>query len=314
MRLHLLLLLALPLALLPAPRAQDAALGYRMAGLDLAVFDGDAAPDVAAPDADLLGADSLAIEAAPVSAWRVAALAGATVGSAVVVLEAQRRRWWQDRSPRFRVANDWAYVRWADKVGHVYSSAIQTRIYRSTLRWAGVPEPEARLWGAVGGFANMLFYEILDGFGPQWGFSPGDAVANTLGVVLATAQADDPAFDAFFLKMSYWPSGWEGKNLTDDYAGQTFWLTANPHRLAPEAAKPFLPPWLNVAAGYGARDRDALDFLTTSVVYLGVDLEPAGLPFRGKVWDALVPILRHVHVPGPAVRLTPDPAFVPFAF
>jgi hypothetical protein len=229
-------------------------------------------------------------------------------------METQRRRWWADRSPTFHVQNAWEYVRWADKVGHVYSSSIQTRVYRSALRWSGVPEDEARLWGAVGGFTNMLFYEFLDGFGPQWGFSPGDAVANTLGVFLTAAQADDPAVDAFFLKMSYWPSGWEGKNLTDDYAGQTFWLTANPHRLAPDAAKRFLPPWLNLAVAYGARDLDERQFLTTSLVYVGLDLEPAGLPFRGKVWEALVPILRHVHFPGPAVRLTPDPAFVPFAF
>jgi hypothetical protein len=66
--------------------------------------------------------------------------------------------------------------------------------------------------------------------------------------------------------------------------------------------------------GYGARDRDEHDFLTTSHVFVGLDLEPAGLPLRGKVWDALVPILRHVHFPGPALRITPHPAFVPLAY
>jgi hypothetical protein len=249
-----------------------------------------------------------------VSAWRVAAVTGASAGAALAVMETQRRRWWADRSPEFRVQNDWAYVRWADKLGHFYAAAVQTRLYRSSLRWAGVPEDQARLWGAVGGFTNQLYYEVLDGYGPIWGFSPGDVVFNTLGVYFAAAQADDPAFDAFFFKASYWPSGWEGKNLLDDYAGQTYWLTASPHRLAPDAAKRYLPPWLNLAVGYGARDRDELDFLTTSVVYVGLDFEPAGLPFRGKVWDALVPVLRHVHFPAPAVRVTPDPAFVPFAF
>lgn len=336
-------------------QAQGAALGYRMAGLDLAVFDGaeedagllpalrspssegdsrvtlegeargersggsgqeGAAPPATLPLGFILFGDSLdaATEPTHVNPWRVAALAGGSAGAALLVMETQRRRWWEDRSPQFRVANDWGYVRWSDKLGHFYAAALQTRLYRSALRWAGVSEPQARLWGAVGGFTNQLYYEVLDGYGPQWGFSPGDLVFNTLGVYFATAQADDPAFDAFFFKVSYWPSGWEGKNPMDDYAGQTYWLTANPHHLAPSPAKRYLPPWLNVAVGYGARDRDEYDFLTTSLVYVGLDLEPAGLPFRGKVWDTLVPFLRHVHLPGPAVRLTPDPAFVPFAF
>jgi hypothetical protein len=212
------------------------------------------------------------------------------------------------------VSNDWAYVRWADKLGHFYAASLLTRGYRSALRWSGVSEEQARLWGAVGGFANQLYYEVLDGYGPQWGFSPGDLVFNTLGVYFATAQADDPRLDAVCFKVSYWPSGWNGKNPIDDYAGQTYWLTANPHRFAPDAAKRYLPAWLNVAVGYGARDRDEHDFLTTSLVYAGLDLEPAGLPLHGPVWDRLVPLLRHVHLPFPAVRLSPDPAFVPFAY
>src|SRR5690606_20244097 len=116
------------------------------------------------------------------NAWRVTAVAGASAGAALVVMETQRRRWWEDRSPSFRVANDWGYVRWADKLGHFYVAALQTRGYRSTLRWAGLSEDQARLWGAIGGFTNQLYYEVLDGYGPQWGFSPGDLVFNTLGV------------------------------------------------------------------------------------------------------------------------------------
>ena len=262
------------------------------------------------------GPDSLDAppEAEGVNPWRIAAFTGGSAAAALAVMDTQRRRWWKDRSPHFRVANDWEYVRWADKLGHFYSSSLLTRGYRSALRWSGVSEEQARLWGAVGGLSNMLYYEILDGFGPQWGFSPGDMLFNTLGVFFTTLQADDPRFDAFFLKMTYWPSGWEGKNPTDDYAGQTAWLTANLHRLAPDAAKRYLPPWLNVAVAYGARDRDENDFLTTSLVYVGLDIEPAGLPIHGKVWDAITPILRYVHFPAPAVRLTPDPAFVPFAY
>ncbi len=327
------LALALLLAGSGPAAAQHSGLGYRMDELDLAVFEAAPTPEAegavplppraAAPapaPASLaplrLASDTLQASIADrrPSGWRIAAVTGASTGAALFVMDHQRRRWWEDRSPRFRVANDWEYVRFADKLGHFYSAALLTRGYRGSLRWAGVSEPQARLWGAVAGFTNMLYYEVLDGFGPQWGFSPGDLVFNTAGVFFAAAQADDPRLDAVRLKMSYWPSGWEGKNPVDDYAGQTYWLTINPHRLAPEAARRTLPPWLNLAVGYGARERDERDYLTASLVYVGLDLEPAGLPFRGKVWEAMLPVLRQVHVPFPAVRITPDPAFKPFAF
>ena len=260
-------------------------------------------------------ADTLALPPPSLNGWRVAAVAGLSAGAGLAVLETQRRRWWADRNPRFRILNDWEYVRWADKLGHVYSSSFFTRFYRASLGWAGVPEHSAPLWAAGAAWTQMLYYEVLDGFGTQWGFSPGDLAFNTLGVGLTTAQAYVPALDAFAVKASYWPSGWEGKNFTDDYAGQTFWLTANPHLLAPEGAlKEALPAWLNLAVGYGARDLDEYEFLTTSTVYLALDIEPTVLPFEGKAWDAVAGWLRYVHFPAPGIRLTPRPAFVLVAY
>ncbi|MDX1532435.1 MAG: DUF2279 domain-containing protein [Rhodothermales bacterium] len=247
--------------------------------------------------------------------WRMAAVTGLSVGGGLAVLETQRRRWWAERSPHFRIQNDWAYVRWADKFGHIYSSAFFTRYYRTAFGWAGMSEGEARWWGAGAAWTQMLYYEVLDGFGVQWGFSPGDVLFNTIGVGWTTAQDLVPVLDeAFAYKVSYWPSGWEGKNFTDDYAGQTFWLTANPNRLAPDAAKPFLPPWLNVAVGYGARERDEIDFLTESHLYVGLDFEPTALPLEGPVWDAVLGALHYIHLPAPAIRLAPEPRLVLLAY
>jgi hypothetical protein len=80
----------------------------------------------------------------------------------------------------------------------------------------------------------------------------------------------------------------------------------NPHALAPEAARRVLPAWLNLAVGYGVREGDVRAGFAERVVYVGLDLEPAGLPIRGRVWDALVPWLRLVHLPAPALRLSPE--------
>lgn len=246
--------------------------------------------------------------------WRVATITGLSAGAGLAVLEVQRRRWWADRNPRFRIMHDWEYVRWADKLGHVYSTSFFTRFYRSAFRWAGLSENQAALWGAGAAWTQMLYYEILDGFGPQWGFSPGDVAFNTVGMGLTTAQHFVPELNAFTLKASYWPSGWEGKNFTDDYAGQTFWLTANLHALSPQSAKPYLPDWLNVTVGYAARELGEHDFLTESHVYVGLDIEPTILPLRGKAWETVAGWLRYVHFPAPAIRLTPEPRLVLLAY
>lgn len=246
--------------------------------------------------------------------WRVAGISALSAAAGLAVLDVQRRRWWAERSPRFRIMNDWEYVRWADKFGHVYSTTFFARFYRSAFRWAGLTERQAALWGVGAAWTQMLYYEILDGFGPEWGFSPGDLAFNTVGAGLVTAQHFVPELNAFTLKASYWPSGWEGKDFTDDYAGQTFWVTANLHALAPQRAKPYLPEWLNLTVGYAARELDEREFLVESHVWLGLDIEPTILPLRGKVWETAASWLRYLHFPAPAVRLTPRPRLVLLAY
>src|SRR5690606_37596235 len=188
-----------------------------------------------------------------------------------------------------------------------------TRIWAGAYRWAGHEPRTAALLGGATAFAGMLYYEVLDGFDRGVGFSPPNLGANAVGAGFVVAQAYVPALDAVQLKWSYWPSGGPC-DATCDYAGQTTWLAVNLHALAPEAARRTLPPWLNLALGYGVRDGDVRRGFERRVVYVGLDLEPAGLPFRGKVWEAIVPWIRLIHLPGPAVRLSDGVAFEPFAY
>lgn len=244
---------------------------------------------------------------------KVAVIGGVSMAGVLGVMETQRRRWWENRSPEFRIRNDWEYVRWTDKFGHFYSTATFSRVYKTSLSWAGLSESRAELWAVGLAWTNMLYYEVLDGFGPQWGFSPGDLLFNTAGAAYTYAQWQLPALEPYDLKVSYWPSGWEGKNPTDDYAGQTWWVTANLHSALPHSVGQDLPPWLNLAVGYAARDLDEREYLTTSYVYAGIDIELEKLPIDHPIWNAAVKWLRYLHLPSPAFRLTPNPAFVLFA-
>ncbi|MDX1420958.1 MAG: DUF2279 domain-containing protein [Rubricoccaceae bacterium] len=289
-------LLAAPAAAQPrAPQLDAPGLVYR--------FDRDASLPLGLRADTLAAAHALWRPAPSPRASRTAAVLGAGAGTGVY--EWVRRRHLTPRAvDPFAVTYDWGYARWADKLGHAFSTGVQAQLWAAGYRWAGHEGRSAAALGAATAFAGMLYYEVLDGFDRGVGFSPPDLAANAVGAGLVAARAHVPALDAVHLKWAYWPSG-DDCDATCDYEGQTTWLAVNPHRLAPEAARPFLPPWLNVAAGYGAREGDVRTGYAEHVVYLGLDLEPAGLPIQGPVWDALVPILRHVRVPAPALRLGP---------
>ena len=242
--------------------------------------------------------------------WRVAAIGAGATTVALAAMVSQQRRWWDERT-RFKVQNDWGYVLGSDKFGHFFSSSFLARFYRSAFVWAGLSEAHAGHWGAGTAYASMLYYETLDGFGPAWGFDFTDLLFNTLGIGFQYAQWHWEPLEAFALKASYWPSGWitrtgEGKNPLDDYPGHTWWVTANPHHLGASR----FPPWLNLAVGYKATEPDELDYLTVPNLYVGVDWEIAGLPIDHPVWNAAVPWLRYLHLPAPAIRLTPRPKLV----
>ena len=240
------------------------------------------------------------------SPWATGAVAGAAVGLGVLELG---RRTQDDRrlTGPFDVRVEWAYADGADKLGHVFSTGIQAEAYAAAYRLAGHSEAGAAAWGPATSFAWMLHYEVLDGLGRRESFDPTDVAANAVGAGLVAARAHMPALDAARLKLSYWPSGGTC-DATCDYAGQTMWLAVAPGALAPEAP---WPAWLGVAVGYGVREGSVAEGgFAENHVTLALDLEPAGLPLGGAVWDAVLPFLRRVHLPAPGVRLTPRPRFV----
>ena len=323
------LLLLAGLAFLPdISAAQNAGVGYRMEGIELSVFDGlmedglweaGASPETGylelgmhiQPEPETL-ATVATKDPHSISTTRVAVVGGLALGGAFSLAEYHRRVWWEDRSVAFRFHDNWGYARWADKFGHFVSSSFLTRYYAASLDWAGLSSSQAQVWGAGLAWTSMLYYEVLDGFGPTWGFSSGDLFFNTLGVGLTYAQWQLPELEPYTLKVSYWPSGGD-EIITADYTGLTWWGTANLHTALPPGIGQRIPRWLNLAVGYAARDPDERGFLTSSYAYLGVDLELAELPIDHPVWNQAVRWLRYCHIPAPAIRLTPDPAFVLFA-
>lgn len=174
---------------------------------------------------------------------------------------------WYKNYPQttFHFFNDNAEWLQVDKVGHVYSAYIESKASMELWRWAGATKKQ-RIWlGGISGAAYQTAIEVLDGFSVGWGWSWGDIAANFLGSGLLIGQEllwDEQRIDmkfSFHSRQYTQPDLKErvdsifGKGLLSrmlkDYNTQTYWLSFNLKSFFPKSN---LPPWLNVAVGYGA--------------------------------------------------------------
>lgn len=184
--------------------------------------------------------------------------------------------WYRDfeRGP-FRTFNDWPEWLQMDKVGHAFGGYQYARFVQAGAEWTGMDRRHAA-WTSFG--VSMLWQgtlEMLDAYSVRWGFSWSDMGANTVGAGLHLGQELLWREQRMLLKVSSslarppdvpvtnpngavsnlsYPSRLRfGTGLVErflkDYNEQTLWLSVNPRSFLPNSK---LPPWLNIALGYGA--------------------------------------------------------------
>ncbi len=187
------------------------------------------------------------------------AVSGATLysGSMIYLYHAWYKNYEQSAFHFYNDNENWMLV---DKAGHTFTSYQISRAGYAAANWAGYSENKAVWIGGATGFMYQTVIEVLDGFSKEWGASPGDLAANTLGSALFIAQQKTWGEQRVLLKFSYHTTLYPqyrtdllGNNaherLLKDYNGQTFWLSGNLKKIFHSET---LPSWLNVAAGYNA--------------------------------------------------------------
>lgn len=199
------------------------------------------------------------------------------LGAGIGVHIYQRNAWWKDNRTSFHFRTDWPYALWADKIGHFYAATLLVHAFSAGLEAADVQSEQAMIYGTAAGLAFQYYVEIEDGFGKQWGFSPGDAIANTLGAGYALAQYYYPYLQNFQFKYSYYPSekmrnGTHKGNVFDDYEGQKYWLSFRMKEILPGSVSDIWPSFLNIAVGYGVNNLDGAGG-GEKEVYIAFDLE-----------------------------------------
>jgi len=170
---------------------------------------------------------------------------------------------WYKNYPRsgflfFNDNNEWLLM---DKCGHTTSSYHIAGTGYYLLKWSGVSEKKALWYGGTTGLLYLTAIEVLDGFSKEWGFSPGDELANIVGPSLFIGQQLLWNDQRLKLKWSFHQTNYSkyrpdllgktlAENMLKDYNGQTYWLSTNINSFLSNQST--FPKWLNLAFGYGA--------------------------------------------------------------
>jgi len=258
-----------------------------------------------------------------IPSWKKAAVYGSISAAAVGSMAYLSQSWYADQ-PRtdFHFFNDNAQWLGMDKWGHAFTTYQTGRMGYLSFRSAGMPKRSALIWGANVGFLFLAGVEVLDGFSPAWGYSPGDMLANAAGSGLFISQEalwDEQRVQIkFSARMTpYAPQRPDllGKTplerIIKDYNGQTYWLTTSPGMWTQEGR---LPRWLGVSVGYGAdgmlsgHPESALfpDQQRTRLFYLAPDILLDQIPFRSKALRLAALWLSWVKIPLPALGITDE--------
>jgi hypothetical protein len=240
------------------------------------------------------------------------------LGAGIGVHIYQRNAWWKENRTGFHFQNDWPYALWSDKLGHFYAATLLVHAFSAGFEAANFQTEDAMVYGTIAALAFQYYVEVEDGFGAQWGFSPGDAIANTLGAGYALSQFYFPYLQNFQFKYSYYPSvkmrnGEHKGNIFDDYEGQKHWLAFRMKNLLPDNLSKIWPSFLNLAVGMGVKDLDGKGGGRREI-FIALDLDVLQLPFNGKFGNFVKNSLNYFHFPMPGIRISPDAAFFVFVF
>ena len=221
----------------------------------------------------------------------------------------------------FNDNNEWLQM---DKAGHTTTSYYIGVIGYSALRWSGVPEKKATWYGGLTGLVYLTTVEMMDGFSEQWGFSPGDMAANTLGTALFISQQLAWHEQKFVLKYSFHGSPYAQYNpdklgstlpqrMLKDYNGQTYWVSANISSLGLQHTR--FPKWLNIATGYGAEGMTGAKSNPSEIngvlapyseryrqFYIAPDIDLSRIPVKSKTLKLILNTIGFIKIPLPTLE------------
>jgi hypothetical protein len=257
-------------------------------------------------------------------ALRRAGVAAAFVGGNAALYSYFKRAWWSgEKADHFFFRADWDQdFRDQDKFGHLFGGYHLARFGNAFLRSACMSKGHAIAWSATYAALFQLQIEVWDGRFKKYGFSYADLIANTAGTALAVLHETHPATRAIKPTISYSKSAAmrNADNIPGelrpslDYSGQTYWFSADIDALLPKEAKPYWPGFLRVSVGHSITDwidpQTGANIRAQRKILLTLDLDAEKLPGNNRIWKTVKRQLGYIHLPSPAIQITPSTEFI----
>lgn len=226
-----------------------------------------------------------------------------------------------DRSP-FHFFNDGDEWLQMDKTGHFFSAYMLGSWGNAAFRYCGASTAKSRWLGGSLGLAFLTGVEVLDGTSDGWGFSWWDMASNTAGAALFIGQDAvwgrqrvRPKLSAHLTDFASLRPELLGETVPDrilkDYNGLTLWISWNADLLVGEGR---VPPWLNLAVGYGAEgliearpgsaSEASAGITPYRQFYLSPDIDLTRIRTRSKAVRTVLFLASSIKVPAPAIEFS----------
>lgn len=251
---------------------------------------------------------------------RRAGVAGMFVAGNGILYSYFKRAWWSgEKADHFFFQADWDQdFRDQDKLGHALGGYHLARFGKAFLRSACMSNTKAIAWSAAYAALFQLQIEIYDGFYKKYGFSYADLLANTAGTALAVLHETHPKTKAIRPLISYHKSAAmrNADNIPGelrpslDYSGQTYWLAFNPYDMMSPETRKWWMGILRVSVGHSITDwidpQTGANIRAQRKFLLTIDIDAEKLPGDNRIWKTFKRQLGYIHLPSPALQITPN--------
>lgn len=241
------------------------------------------------------------------------------------------KSWYKNPLTKFTVKDDTGEWLQMDKMGHVYTSYQIARHTAELYRKTGISKRQMLVYGAISGIIFQTPIEILDGFSPDYGFSPGDMIANISGSVIYLGQIAlwdevriQPKFSFHYTSLSKVRPELLGSNRSEswlkDYNGQTYWFSGSPGTFYRNSG---WPAWLCLSVGYGIQDMVSAEkgksiemgYRPYRQYYLSLDIDLTKIKTKSKLLRTIGFFANSIKIPAPALQISKKGIdFKPFYF
>lgn len=230
------------------------------------------------------------------------------------------KSWYKNPLTNFRVQDDTYEWLQMDKMGHVYTSYQIARHTAEIYKKTGISKKQMMIYGAISGVIFQTPIEILDGFSPDYGFSPGDMVANLTGSAIYLGQIAlwdeiriQPKFSFHFTSLAAQRPNLLGSKPTErwlkDYNGQTYWFSGSPRSFFKHSN---WPPWLCFSVGYGIQNMISADPKQSTELgyrpyrqyYFSLDLDLTKIKTKSKFVRTIAFLANSLKIPAPALQIS----------